>query len=192
MSLHPNHPEPLELQHAAGRRAVLWRFVEQLICFSSRWRMSRGGRRSTGRSPIPKPYSFTDCHPASRYELLHCFGSDCRIASNCRRSCRIDGPFRPYFCSHSFSSLFTQSSCLILPHLPSAIQIRAFSDDALARDPTRSMEVRLGRHECAITYMLRASSLSLRQFGYCTRRFLHTIADPSGPVGAGDHVDANR
>ena len=38
------------------------------------------------------------------------FRSDCRIASNCRRSCRIAGASWPCFCSNSFSSFFTQSS----------------------------------------------------------------------------------
>lgn len=55
--------------------------------------------------------------------------SDCRIASNCRQSCRIAGASWPCFCSQSLSSFFTQSSFVT-----------------------------------AITYMLRAGSLNLRQF----------------------------
>src|SRR4029077_4493077 len=45
-------------------------------------------------------------------------GSDCRIASNRRRSCRIAGTSGPYFCSHSFSSFFTQSSLVIITASP--------------------------------------------------------------------------
>ena len=58
---------------------------------------------------------------AFRVPVTNCciaFGSDCRIASNRRRSCRIAGTSGPYFCSHSFSSFFTQSSFVIITTSP--------------------------------------------------------------------------
>ena len=83
---------------------------------------------------------------AFRVPVTNCcmaFASDCRIASNRRRSCRIAGTSGPYFCSHSFSSFFTQSSFVIITtslatlYTPGAERVcRAGANNRIGRIPT--------------------------------------------------------